>query len=647
VPRAGRASDPVAPLARAGEHFYFVDACRYEIDSDDVEITPLGLRFDALTQDPGVFTLFATRRGFAAATTSGFAGHLLDGLAGTSRAKLWDGDDLVVLFRSLDAFVTAKMTEQDVDRRVESRTSGRIRDIRPVPRYRCSVNLQGARTTDEFKIRVVGHRTTTPAVQFVGPRYGFQGTPDDYTVVVESVGGPGREATAQVGLWEDQDVALALAEVGQEAAGRPPAATAAVIHAGTPEVSVELVSRLDAAVRIDVDDQVTTVPAGPYHALISDRRNGRLLAATDVDLTGLGPPVKLHNLTRWTFDDGPRRSLLAQLPDYARHDDAVAFSESVGFIADNDLNVWLAIVGASRIVENPDVWEKIGHLQLFDASGASPGDAPVFVLAAVPPPANALRISLWPDGAAVEAHPVPGLEHVYQAALTSFEGPKLLTIDVEGHPVRTVVTHCLANRGTLVTYSVGEGPDLRQYILPIGHLRPLLRVQDMLLASSARSPLDWVRFAAQCQRAFSNHEAIEPRGPDEGVWRELVDGKGLDPVTGVVAAYELIRAGRSDIAEIAVGNLATYFPSLPDPDHLARALAMAGPDAETPPLVLDGAIANDFTAFQGMGADRLDYRGSWTAWINARPEGPTFRTGAGGGLGRRPRPPSTGRRRAG
>jgi hypothetical protein len=618
-----------------GDHYWFVDACRNECKSGDVAPGGLLLSFPPVGGDPGVYTLFSTQRGFAAATGSGFAGHLVDGLHGRSRAKRWHGDSLVVLFQSLQEYVAAQMTTQQVQQRVEARGEGRICGIEPVPSYHCDLAIEGAPGAEPITVEVEGLRPATPpyAATFTGTSHRFVGPPDDYWVRVEAGTVPPLRGRARVDLYEDRQVSVRLEGAVPKAPALPGGATRSIRIGGTGAADVHLVSRADDTVRIALGPAAVPPPSGRYQAVVTDARSGIVLNVRDIDLTEEGD-VDLESFTRWSIDDRPRLALLNQLPWYARHPDAVEFSESVGPIADQDIDVWLAMVGASRIVgHNPGQWEKIGHLDLFDASTAAPGDSPVYVLAALdlpersPAPPPGVTVSLWPDGRGVRARAVPGLEGWFEAVVPATEGPKLLTIAVDGHPPRTTVTHCLANRATLVTYSVGAAPApvLRQYVLLMGHLLDQVPVvvRDRLAGPSGRSALDWVRFAAQCQRLFSSHQAIEPTGPDLDIWRELVYGKWVDPVMGVVAAYELVRAGEVAMAEVATRNLAEFFPGLPDVAYLRQLVGQPPQPPPTPPLVRDGAIGLGFTSFAGLPAEHLDYSSPWTAWLNAEPGPPS------------------------
>src|SRR4051812_11215522 len=98
-PKAGRASLDLTSIqrrlqaalgTRSSDHFYFIDACRTQVDQADITPGTLGrLGPDSGLGAPTVHTLLSTAEGAVASVESGFIDALVDGLKGAGRAKQW------------------------------------------------------------------------------------------------------------------------------------------------------------------------------------------------------------------------------------------------------------------------------------------------------------------------------------------------------------------------------------------------------------------------------------------------------------------------------------------------------------------------------------------------------------------------------
>jgi hypothetical protein len=133
--------------------------------------------------------------------------------------------------------------------------------------------------------------------------------------------------------------------------------------------------------------------------------------------------------------------------------------------------------------------------------------------------------------------------------------------------------------------------------------------------------MDSVRFMAQAQRAFARHDVAIPNGDDLGYWDQLLYYKWLDPVMGVVAAYELARRGKLESLPRVVDNLREYFPTLADTAVLQKFVEPSAEQPSNPPLLLDGMLTLGDTTYDGLRTAALDYRAMWTSWRKAVPRG--------------------------
>ncbi len=101
---------------------------------------------------------------------------------------------------------------------------------------------------------------------------------------------------------------------------------------------------------------------------------------------------------------------------------------------------------------------------------------------------------------------------------------------------------------------------------------------------------------------------------------DTLNGKWLNPLMAIMSSYELIRRGRVDRLGTAIRNLRAFFSDIPDTDVLAN---LAGTERDgvwpsRPPLFLEGLLAvPNYQELSPLDADRLDFRGPWTAWRSA------------------------------
>lgn len=594
-----------------GTHFYFVDACRNPCRSDQVTPVGCGFSYQRVVGDPALFSLFSTKRGAAAATASGFAGHLVAGLNGTGTAKRWDEDTLGVYFDSLHRYVEARMTSQAIAQRLEPRSdpSGLVHRLAAVPSYPCRVEVEGARATDPFTVMVARRRRQPRIEEFSGSSWSFDAEADQYTIVVsERNVALHSDGNGIVDVFDEVTVVYRRPGMDdllgdREAAIEVPSEDRVYVS-GHPNLDVVLTSRTDPTQTWTVGADEVVVPVGAYVVTASDRRGSGPVVRAEVEVDGLGA-MDLLDAVGWPSD--PARDELVDL--LAVESRGPSWVELAGTIPvlDGDVATWLALAGAAQLLE---LAPRPGLIPL-DRRAA--GSSPVVVLAALDVPGGTeIELRVWPDGARAEVAPLGTGSRIGWAVLPATPGPKLLTVTGGAAPTRTVVVHCVAERATLVTLSTRDGRvALGQLSVPMG-------------GDDADLTLDRVRWAAQAQRAFATYRPIAPVDGDDEQWRLLLSGRWIDPVMTVVVGYELLRSGRDlGFLPYLLGNLDRRFPGLADVEYLAAVSAGRPPAAVAhPPIVLEGAKGTGTTSYAGMAVTHLDHVGPWTAWLNAEPSGP-------------------------
>ena len=213
-----------------------------------------------------------------------------------------------------------------------------------------------------------------------------------------------------------------------------------------------------------------------------------------------------------------------------------------------------------------------------------------------------------PDG-------MPGIRH---CLLRPPAGQQLISFRINGRAPYTVASLMSENRATLVTVTLDQDNSQRisQYLLPIGKLLPELN-QDVRARIERRNQLSDVRLLAQSARAFRRRRDVWKTVSDYAL-NDVLDSKWVDPIASALAAYELLRRGRSDLISVVVQNMITYFPELPDTRALAVLAGRLPVEYGGVPFFLDG-----LRAFPGieqilpLPASKLDYNSPWTAWRGA------------------------------
>jgi hypothetical protein len=309
-------------------------------------------------------------------------------------------------------------------------------------------------------------------------------------------------------------------------------------------------------------------------------------------------------------------------------DGAVDFSETLGPTPDQGMDLWLALVGAARIVGRANEFSKLGPLPLASFEHVTPGAAPIYVLAGMETPHSCFRASLSSDWqsrpSALPSSPhFPGLFEL----LEDLQAPayRFLTVQVDEMAALTVGVCSLPNRATLVTVSHDAARNLRvqQFILPLQKLQHLLPNGAGLGMSGSgyglgelSQPLPLIRRCVEVQRAFERYQDLSEVLTSTQL-DSLLHFKWFEPVVALLAAYELVRRGEAPmVLSEVVRNLRDYFSGLPDNEALASLAKLPFTIPASAPLVLEGLQALNLTMDRtgAPPAKALVFRGPWTAW---------------------------------
>jgi hypothetical protein len=729
-----------------GTHYYFVDGCRNQVKTGDVNPATLGWTRDpSLLGQPDIFTLYSVERQSFAIVRSGFAQGVADGLRGRSRAKRRDGFEMWVSFESLRSYL-----ENVRSQRVKAEPGdgpGKILQIDPIPQFVCTINVKNASATDQFVVTVQnGARAQigTPQ-QFNGGQTTIKEPPDDYLVQVTHPlftiipSGP-----AKADLYDN--CTLEFEKVG----ARPPGVAFSSAPPPADSVKVSLLTPSGTSVEVKDLDTGEVFPrgtsferdlkTGAYQVRVMEKgwttvRNERLWVQPDLDpssflnrvkekvsaypsLTEACKPVRalmgptdlltqvegfaqaaIEKLERgqlplkaelvsleivanvldissseleWSkkskgvaeelrtgkqllvdlgetdhviwgktaqtisignrYSDPLRESLLTKI--HGNHDSAkVDFSESLGPMVNQDLGLWLSIVGASRILGNEE-FSKLAELPLVSFDDVKENDSPIYILIGTGDANNSIAIAIrqaGENGPPLEnIQGVSGITGLYESRVNCNAGMHLVFIRIGKTVPFATATYCLPNRATLFTVARDDSGEIRvhQFMLPLAKLRQYLNADEQI--NQPGNFLDAIRFTTLAQKQLARKRTPRPppesRLPDDSklaadraAWEDLLYGKWLDPTMAVMAAYELARNRNSPDAHLldtAVANLRKYFSILPDVEIIAKLAGYPWAPPRGLPLFLTGlqAIGQPENLLP-LPATKLDYVGPWITWL--------------------------------
>ena len=543
-------------------HYYFIDACRTLIDEDAISPVGLGrvLGHPAQRGRPTKYTLYSTAYGTPAAINSGFGPALIEGLHGKGHAKgFTPAGSLYVMFPLLCTYVQSRIRNQRLDQNKDGTGEGCIVEVLPVPQYTCAIEVRGGGPADTFEatLSVAGNPAMARKTAFTGSSVALPFTPGDFVLEVTSGGSPLTRLEPPAGTRLDfWDDCKAVFQAGDAAAAAPPAPAPAPARAAEAGAAPE---------------PIDPVRASIVHGVGGDPDSG-----------------------------------------------VVAFSESLGDITNRELGLWLAIMGASRVVADPTTFSKMRALPLADITSVPADGSAVYVLGASHD-ADSMQVTVGGRDAGSSA--VPRLTGVFQALAQTSEGLQLVTIGV-GRSMRTFASYCLRNRLTLFVCSPGSRGQtiVNQFILPMFHLRDRLDDTGRDRFRESPLPLRVVRAAYSYQALFGRKRPIEPaEDPERELWSSLVSGSWVDPILSPLACYEAVRRGddalKHAVRAAVVPKLEALFPHIPDGAAAAALLGLTRPVPQEPPLFRDGLLAfGEWESRLPIDADRLDFNHIWTAW---------------------------------
>jgi Caspase domain len=623
-----------------GCHYHFIDACRNELTIEPKGSMPNGA--SQATGDASVFVLQSALPGAVTLVGGPFAEVLLKGLYGKGKAKTWNpnvNDAMFVRYASLRNYVQG---DPRLSKKVYVKSFGNVGEdeavlavLRPIPMSTCTIEIRNA--AEPVIGEVLYRRGRWGAEQrrpITGPRVELKVEPDDYAVSVrldQQALDP--EGPIQVELYDSRPLQFRRTQ-------RVP------VGAGIADLASVMLTEVDVVVPLATKLRLRHVITGVEQVVERSERirlnAGRYLAAlekpTRASSTVDPPYVFLRkeveftagerhalNLTDWRTS-APHAAIADRLPTDAG---GIWFSESLGGpVADPDLDLWLALLGAGRINPSSEDFTKLSVFPLHDFSQEEPGAAPIYLLAGFSNPDTVLRAALTTaDGTSWITTVQPsGLRGIRACYLPTSAGAHLVSLHVPGESTYTFASFSLPNRATLVTLTLDDEGQRRiaQYLLPIGHLVHHLSVAEREEATRGKA-LSAVQRLAQAIRAFRRGSDIRLSMANAD-WDGLLAGNWLDPMALMLAAYDSLRRGHlPDVAQ-AVNLLQAHFADLPDTAALAR-ISGDGATTQAVPLLFDGlrafpniddAAADGSTATRlPLKASHLDYLSAWTAWRGA------------------------------
>jgi len=611
------------------DHYYFLDACRNVMKIGEIQPADLGLALNlASSGEPTTYVLYSTRFGEAAKVNSGFAGALLQGLNGAGRAKQKTKGNWWVRFDRLQKYVQAHVKGK-TDLSKDGDRDGLILQVQTVQPSPCTVTIDNASATDQFALTVqINEMPMQFSITGASFEKSLMPTDDGYEFDLKFNGRSLPRLAPPPGEFIDlfEPVELryttTILESVREEAPRPPAGleVRGIAH---PDITVRIRNRNTGQTATDAfrvpDGGVEWVPLSP----------GPWIAETLQD----GNPVRSEE---FTLEPGERRpldplrepesrvqqSIIASLPRSLGLPDA---SETLqGPIAEQDTALWLCILGASRLIDNPRNFSKLGPLPLATFDDLQKGDSVVYVLAGLE--ANSIAQVGVGESADVKwqpLNPVDRLEGVQHVRMKLSPGPHLISLALPGIPPVTYATYALPNRAALMVFDVKSSGqiDVRQMLLPVYSLFQYLdwQVRERLEIESLRL----VKYLTLAQERFANRHSLAPATPvEQEHWDSMLSGKWIDALFAIMAIFEAARRGKTqEMAEPmgeAIANLNRFFGDLPDVAAVSKLLGHPSGPTKGAPLLLESLQrVPDFKASLPLSPDFLDYNSMWTSWFGA------------------------------
>lgn len=646
-------------------HYYFIDACRNQIQQDAIDPASTGLGFaNSQLGTPTVYKVFSTAQGALSKTKSGFTPLLVKGLSGSGRAKGLRTNSMYVIFDLLGAYLKKQLQAggQEVDFSREGNGEGFLLELKPIPKTKCEVKVAKAKPGDKFVLTVSDIKGLSKRHKFTGPSFQFDLFPDDYSFQLKHSSGKvlrkpppedpvdlydpcvlNFELKVSPGGGASKAKAKAASDDGFESVGgaspasivpataltppdTPPPPITGTLHVKgvrTEHTQIEVLSLRTGELLKSNQDLKQEVPPGEYLVKLRERS----ITVSKHEVTVRAGKTKTINLLVQPKDKV--RDSILKCVKAINVEGASVFSEShLGPLANQDLGLWLTLFGASRILGQPGQFRKLERLALQTFDDIKKNEAVVYVLAGFEKSTGRFGVGLS-SGPVVDwkvLKRVKGLQNIYELRLPATVGSHLLSFKIPKRSPITCAIHCLPNRATLATLAQDKEGQLtfHQSILPIRHLT---KYMDPTVRSYLHgNMLGLVRTMTLAQSQFARKRSVQEqiKKTDPGVWSDLVHHKWLDPVMALIAAYDVIRHGTigqaKGLLKIVNSNLRKYFEGMGDIEAIAKLLGTKWSLPTSPPLFLDGVLAFDEIQENKMlplSPDRLNYSSPWTVWQRA------------------------------
>ena len=581
------------PAMGPGTHYWFVEACRNELDFLVGE-----LALPRRTSDKGRATsndLFATAAGTAARAQSKFPQALLDSLYGNGPAKAWLEGCYWVTFPVVAEVVRGAVQPEGMD--VDPRpafVTGRILQLARVPDVTVTIDVRGAQDGERYQLVLSGDRPavyrwiTWPEQQVdVPPGRYFASLLRDGTEETEWISQP---RYTPVPIYEatrlefDRSPPTGQSSEGLTVVGPSSRTARSRVSWGTTARWLGLGAQ--------------TRLFGLYPGLLNVELFDRDERVRSVEYRGRGN-LHIDQFIDDQFD-------LGDLSQYA----------STEAVIDPDPALRLCLLAAAAIGDVAPYAPAVAKLTKFDDLAAN--EARIYAI--TPPGKGVMTVQGGLHSARLTL--VRGVKPTCcHAAIRAEPGmPHRVHLEIPGADM-TIATVALAGRVTVIVVqpeqnTSGETPTWRihQLALEPGHLT----------SSDPAALLPAVRFSALVQRRISQGRpamAAEPDPEHAQLWAQVLEGRWPDPLTMLLTAYELVRRGalagegRSALLGL-VAALREYGPAFAADLAILDALAVgrnSRPSGE--PLAVDGVVAmGGERVLRGPEGMALDYRGAWTRW---------------------------------
>jgi hypothetical protein len=621
--------------ARLGgeDHYYFIDACRTVLNVGEIQAVDLGLTLPlSANEEPTTYVLYATKFGEPAKVNSGFGPALMKGLRGVGRAKERRQGQWWVRFERVQQFVQENVKGK-TDLALEGGRRGLILPLPDPQTSPCTVIVDGAAADDDFELTVaVGG--IAQSFKFSGASFQKDLSPSDDGYRFQLMKGDRRfqqvdpPANRFVDLFDPTTLRFGhltgdAENFGSSTLPPPSGITIPPITAANIALRVRNATTGDIVVEPVSGPNSTWVPVNPgrYVAEILDR--GRVARSQPV-VVGPGERRRIDLMV----EPGSRvqRSVMEHLPNNNGLPDA---SETLrGPLVDQDTAMWLTILGASRLIQPPQNFRKLGPIPLASFDDLEPDDSAVYVIAGLEN-GDSASVSISRDSSTqwTALEPVPTLDGVFHLRRRLRPGPLLVSFTIPGMPPVTHASYALPNRAALIVFAVSHSGEIvmRQMLLPVYSLMPSLSltVRERFEDES----LHLIKYLTNAQKLFAARQSVAPATEeDKARWQMMLFGKWIDPLLALMAIFDAIRRGHAhanrESFAVAVGNLMQYFGELPDVHAAAQALGFEMPAilAGTP-LLLDSLQraphSAEWKTSLPLNVAALDYGSMWTSWWGA------------------------------